>query len=123
MQWARAAVSVDLPMSFFDNPKVRKDVLMTTECGQNYIVCMAHGINGFLKNVGCSNDKVITDLAKAPGAPPATLMKLQYEEMRIACRAGSHNLHSDMKDREPGAFHADWMKSDMHVWIKTFFKP
>ena len=68
-------------------------------------------------------DKVITDLAKTPGSPPATLMKLQYEEMRIACQAGSHNLHSDMKDREPGAFHADCMKSDMHVWIKTFFKP
>ena len=52
-------------------------------------------------------DKVITDLAKAPGAPPATLMKLQYEEMRISCKAGSHNLHSDMNDREPGAFHVD----------------
>ena len=50
-------------------------------------------------------------------------MKLQYEEMRNSCQAGSHNLHSDMKDREPGAFHADCMKSDMHVWIKTFFKP
>jgi hypothetical protein len=50
-------------------------------------------------------------------------MKLQYEEMRITCQTGSHNLHSDMKDREPGAFHADCMKYDMHVWIKTFFKP
>jgi hypothetical protein len=27
-----------------------------------------------------------------------------------------------MNDREPGAFHPDCMKSDMHVWIKTFFK-
>jgi hypothetical protein len=50
-------------------------------------------------------------------------MKLQYEEFRIACTAGSHNLHSDMKDREPGAFHEKCMKSDIHVWIKTFFKP
>ncbi len=46
-----------------------------------------------------------------------------YEEMRIACKAGSHNLHSDMNDREQGAFHTDCMKSDMHVWIKKFFKP
>jgi hypothetical protein len=102
---------------------------------------MAHGIDGFLKNVGCSNESIrmqanlmgdapasemewneLTDLAKAPGAPPPTLMTLQYEEMRIAYQAGSHNLHSDMKDREPGAFHEDCMKSDMHVWIKTFFK-
>jgi hypothetical protein len=68
-------------------------------------------------------DKVITDLDKGPGAPPDTFMKIQYEEMRIVCQAGSHNLHSDMKDREPGAFHADYMKSDIHVWIKKFFKP
>jgi hypothetical protein len=68
-------------------------------------------------------DKVITDRVKAPGSPPTMLMKLQYEEMRIACQAGSHNLHSDMNDREPGAFHTDCMKSDMHVWIKTFFNP
>jgi hypothetical protein len=32
--------------------------------------------------------KVITDLVKAPGDPPPTLMKLQYEEMRIACQSG-----------------------------------
>jgi hypothetical protein len=67
-------------------------------------------------------DKVITYLDRDSGAPPATLMKFQYEEMRIVCQAGSHNLHSDMNDREPGAFHGDYMKSDMHVWIKTFFK-
>ena len=75
------------------------------------------------KGADADFDKVITDLAKAPGAPSATLMKLQYEEFRIACTAGSHNLHSDMKDREPGAFHEKCMKSDIHVWIKTFFKP
>jgi hypothetical protein len=67
-------------------------------------------------------DKVITDLAKGLGAPPVTLMKFQFKEMRIVCQTGSHNLHSDMNDREPGAFHGDYMKSDMHVWIKTFFK-
>ena len=43
--------------------------------------------------------------------------------MRIACKTGSHNLHGDMNDREPGAFHAQCMSCDMHVWIKTFFKP
>ncbi len=75
------------------------------------------------KGADADFDKVITDLDKAPGAPPVTLMNLRYEEMRIACQAGSHNLHSDMKDQEPGAFHGDCMKSDMHVWIKTFFKP
>ena len=68
-------------------------------------------------------DKEIKDLAKAPGAPSATKMKLQDEEMRIACKTGSHNLHGDMNDCEPGAFHAECMKCDMHVWIKPFFKP
>jgi hypothetical protein len=38
MQWTRVAVSDRLPMSFFDNPEVRKTVLMTSECGQNYII-------------------------------------------------------------------------------------
>jgi hypothetical protein len=57
----------------------------------------------------CIRDKVITDLAKAPRTPPVTLMKRKYEEMRITCQAGSHNLHSDMNDREPGAFHTDCM--------------
>jgi hypothetical protein len=50
-------------------------------------------------------------------------MKLQYEEFRIVCKTGSHKIHSDMNDREPGAFHEQYMKTDMHVWIKTFFKP
>ncbi len=68
-------------------------------------------------------DKVITDLANTPGTPSGTVMKFQYEKMRIACKAGSHNLHSDMNDREPGAFHTQCVKSDMHVWINTFFKP
>ena len=38
----------------------------------------------------------------------------QYEEFRIACTGGRHNLHSDMKDREPEAFHEKCMKSDIH---------
>ncbi len=50
-------------------------------------------------------------------------MKLQYEEFRIADKTGSHNLHSDMNDREPGTFHEKCMNIDMYVWIKTFFKP
>ncbi len=37
MQWVRATMSSGLPMSFFDNPEVHKAVLMTSECGQNYI--------------------------------------------------------------------------------------
>ncbi len=65
-------------------------------------------------------DKVIQDLAKSSGAPSATRMKLQYEEMRIVCKTGSHKLHGDMNDRESGAFHT---QCDIHVWIKTFFKP
>ena len=28
----------------------------------------------------------------------------------------------NMNGREPGAFHTQCMSSDMHVWIKTFFK-
>ena len=48
IQWARASVSVGLPMSFFDNKEVRKTVLMTTECAENYIrtnqgVCQGAG--------------------------------------------------------------------------------
>jgi len=72
-------------------------------------------------------EKVITDLAKSPRDPSPTLMKLQDEEFRIAWKTGSHNLHSDMcnnrNDHEPGSFHEQCMKSDIHVWIKTFFKP
>jgi hypothetical protein len=49
-------------------------------------------------------------------------MKLQYEEFRIACKVGSHKLHSDMNDREPGAFHEQCMKTDMHVWIKVWYR-
>jgi hypothetical protein len=37
MQLVKDVVSVGLPMNLFDNPEVRKTVLMTTECGQNYI--------------------------------------------------------------------------------------
>ena len=44
MQWTRAAVSAGLPMSFFDNNEVRKTVLMTAECGQNYIRTKPGGI-------------------------------------------------------------------------------
>ena len=68
-------------------------------------------------------DKVITDLPKSPGAPSGTVIKFQYEEMRIVWKTGSHNLHTDMNDREPGDFHTQSMKSDMYVWINTFFKP
>ncbi len=65
------------------------------------------------KGVHTDFDKVITDLAQEPGAPSSTVMKFQYEHMRIAFKTGSHNLHSDMNDREPGAFHTQCMKSDM----------
>jgi hypothetical protein len=44
MQWARSSVSVGLPMSFFDNKEVRKAVLMTVECGQNYIRTKPGGV-------------------------------------------------------------------------------
>jgi hypothetical protein len=44
LQWARAAVSAGLPMRFFDNPEVRKAVLMTAECGQNYIRTKPGGV-------------------------------------------------------------------------------
>jgi hypothetical protein len=44
MQWTKVVVSDGLPMSFFDNPKVRKDVLMTSECGQNYIRTKPGGV-------------------------------------------------------------------------------
>ena len=75
------------------------------------------------KGADADFDKVITDLAKAPAAPSATIMKLQYEEFRISCKTGRHKFHSDMNDREPGVSHEQCMKIDIHVWIKTFLKP
>jgi hypothetical protein len=44
MQWAEAVVSAGLPMSLLDNPEVRKTVLMTAECGQNYIRTKPGGV-------------------------------------------------------------------------------
>ena len=43
-QWSRAAVSAGLPMSFFDNEEVRKAVLRTTECAENYIRTQPGGV-------------------------------------------------------------------------------
>ena len=43
-QWARSAVSDRLPMSFFDNEEVRKSVLMTSECVENYIRTKPGGV-------------------------------------------------------------------------------
>ena len=60
-------------------------------------------------------DKIITDLVKTPGTPSPTFMKLQYEEFRITCKTGNHNLHSDMNDRDPGFFHSQFMSTDTHV--------
>jgi hypothetical protein len=37
MNWAKTVVCDGLPMSLFDNPEVHETVLMTSECGQNYI--------------------------------------------------------------------------------------
>jgi hypothetical protein len=36
-KFGKRLVSDGFPMSFFDNQEARKAVLMTTECGQNYI--------------------------------------------------------------------------------------
>ncbi len=44
MQWAKTFVSAGLRMSFFDNPEVLKTVLMTAECGQNYIRTKPGGV-------------------------------------------------------------------------------
>ena len=43
-QWDRAALSVWFPMSFFDNEEVRKSVLMTSECVENYIGTKPGGV-------------------------------------------------------------------------------
>ena len=43
-QWARAAVSAGIPISFFDNEEVRKAVLMTSECEENYIRTKTGGV-------------------------------------------------------------------------------
>jgi hypothetical protein len=44
VEWAKVVVSAGLPMRLFDNPEVRKTVLMTTECGQNYIRTKPGGV-------------------------------------------------------------------------------
>ena len=44
IQWTRSVVAVALPMSFFDNTEVHKTVLMTTECGENYIRTKPGGV-------------------------------------------------------------------------------
>ena len=44
MDWARAAVSAGLPISFFDNKEVRKTVLFTAECGNNNIGTKPGGV-------------------------------------------------------------------------------
>jgi hypothetical protein len=44
IQWSRAVLSVGLPMSFFDNKEVRNTVLMTEECGENYIRTKPGGV-------------------------------------------------------------------------------
>jgi hypothetical protein len=44
MQWSRPSVSTGLPMSFFENQEVLKDVLMTAECGQTYIRTKPGGV-------------------------------------------------------------------------------
>ena len=48
-QWARAAVSAGFPMSFFDNEEVRKSVLMTSECVENYIRTKPVGVSPRVK--------------------------------------------------------------------------
>ena len=124
MQWARTTVVVVFPMSFFDNTEVHKTVLMTVECGENYsgLQVSSRMTTVFKlhpefcrrnkdKGTDSDFDKVITDLAKVPGSPSGTVMKIQYE-MKIDSKAGSHNLHSDMNDRDPGTFHAQCMKSE-----------
>jgi hypothetical protein len=44
IQWAKVVVSAGLPMSLFDNLEIHKIVLMTTECGQNYIRTKPGGV-------------------------------------------------------------------------------
>jgi hypothetical protein len=44
IQWARADVCAGILMTFFDNPEVLKVVLMTAECGQNYIRTKPGGV-------------------------------------------------------------------------------
>ena len=44
MEWVRVDVVVVFTMSFFDNSEVRKVVLMTVECGENYIRIKPGGV-------------------------------------------------------------------------------
>jgi hypothetical protein len=123
LKWAKFVVSVGLPMSFFDNPDVHKTVLMT-ECGQSYIRTKPGGVKEpTLSHHTIFTTKLIPKLDKlVDDKNMGKMRQMTSDQSRIVCKVGSHNLHSDMNDREPGAFHTDYMKSDMHVWIKTFFK-
>ena len=44
MQWVRDVVTTVFPMIFFNNEEVRKAVLMTAECGENYIMTKPGGV-------------------------------------------------------------------------------
>ena len=115
MTWVRADVASALPMIFFDNAKVHKAVLMTAECGKNYIDD---------KNMGKMR-AMTQDLTTSVFNDGWTTVK---HNPIVNIFMGVRSLYTlgdsiDMNDREPGAFHAQCMKSDMHVWISTFFKP
>ena len=121
LQWARAAVSGGLPMSFFDNPEVRKSVLMTAECGQNYIRTKPGGVKEptlshrtfFTTNLIPKLDKLIDD--KNMGKRREMTQDLTTAVFKIVAVfsdglhgrqvGGRHNLHSDMNDRETCVFH------------------
>ncbi len=65
MQWVRSVMSVGLPMSFFDNLEVHKTVLMTEECGQNYIRTKPGGVKEpTLSHHTILNTKLIPKLDK-----------------------------------------------------------
>ena len=64
-QWVRSDVSVGLPMSLFYNKEVRKTVLMTSECVENYIRTKPGGVKEtMLSNHIFSSTKLIPKLDK-----------------------------------------------------------
>ncbi len=83
---------------------------------------------GFLKNVGCSNEfikivlKIQTNLmgdTPTDGLERSLLSWL----FRQVWRPGLCHRFQWRIRHVSGSYNADCMKSDMHVWIKTLFKP
>ena len=140
MQWVRATVAAAFSMRFFDNVEVRKTVLMTVECGENYIRTKPGGVKKTtLSHHTFFTTKLIPKLDKLINDKNMGKMRTMTQDLTTTVFSegwttvnhhpivniimGVRSLHNIiMGVRSPEAFHVQYMKSDIHVWINTFFK-